>query len=392
MFSRGIQLPFRLLGIPLILDWTFLLVLPLMAYLIGANAVGLADQLGFENAEALGEGWVRYVVGLVAAVGLFACVVLHELGHAIAARFYGVEVERITLWFLGGVAQMPEIPRKRGAEAIVGIAGPIVSVGLAGAFAAVLPFAPTGMTSVRFVIAYLAIVNLALAIFNLLPALPLDGGRVLRSLLALAMPHAKATMIAGTISRVIAVGLGLFGLFTLNVFLILIAFFIYIAVSSETQMGRMEAALRGVPAREIMNPEVKTVPPDLPVPRLLERMLHDRHLGFPVVEEGGRLVGVVTLDHAQEAGPHDRVGDVMNEDVATIGEFADGTEVARLMGRDGFGRVVVLDDRERVAGIITKRDLMRVILVREAGLGPGERRAGAAEGRERWRVSSGEAA
>ena len=371
MFNRGFRLPFKLLGIPVILDWSFLLILPLLAYLIGSNVGLIAQQFGLEQAEVLQQTGPRYLIGLIAAIGLFVCVLLHELGHAVAARMYGVEVESITLWFLGGVASMPQIPRQPGAEAVVGIAGPIVSFLLGGLFwlaAGVLGEGPSGLAAgVSFVLIYLAALNIVLAVFNLLPALPLDGGRVLRSLLALAMPHGQATRIAGGISKVLAILLGLIGFLSFNIFLMLIAFFIYMAVSAETQMGRMEDMLRGVKARHMMNPQVKTVSPGMRVSELLKHIIQQRHLGFPVIDDGdGSLRGVVTLEQTHNADPDAEVASIMSTDVPTVGVDDAGMQVMRQMGSNGLNRIVVLDPDGRLAGIITKRDVMRMILVREA--------------------------
>ena len=128
MFNRTIRLPFTLLGIPLRLDWSFLVILPLLALMIGSRIEHLAGMFGMPAPQAtqLGGSWTAYLLGLVAAVGLFAGVVLHELGHAVMARAYGVRVRSITLWILGGVAEFDEVPRDRGAEAIIAMVGPLV--------------------------------------------------------------------------------------------------------------------------------------------------------------------------------------------------------------------------------------------------------------------------
>ncbi len=182
MFSKTFRLPFRLAGIPLEMDISFLLILPVMAWLIGSRVGQLAQMWGIAHAHSLEAGATPYALGLIAAVGLFICVVLHELGHSLAARAFGVKVRSITLWFLGGVAQFEEIPRKKGQEAIVGAAGPVVSFGLAALFWVAATFSPP-WPALEFVLGYLAITNLVLGVFNLIPAIPLDGGRILRSIL-----------------------------------------------------------------------------------------------------------------------------------------------------------------------------------------------------------------
>lgn len=366
MFNHGLKLPFKLLGIPVILDWSFLLILPILGYLIANNVPSLAVQFGLDPTGVFADRGAQLLIGLVAAVGLFVCVLLHELGHAVAARAYGIEVERITLWFLGGVAQMPEIPRQKGGEAVMAIAGPIVSAVLAGAFWVAAPLVSSESLGLRFVLQYLSMLNLVLAVFNLLPALPLDGGRVLRSLLAIPMGFHRATRAAGGVSKVIAVLLGLFGLLSLNIFLMAIAFFIFMAVSAETQMGRLELSLRGVPARRIMNPEVHVVSQEARITELLQRMLLEHHLSYPVVDETGSLRGIVTLLAAQGQPPEIRVAEVMTTAVPTVRESDDGVAVLKRMGQQGLNRVVVLDAHDRIAGLITKGDLMRFIMVREA--------------------------
>ncbi len=139
----------------------------------------------------LSHGAMPYVLGLIAVLGLFVSVVIHELGHSVVARLYGVEVKNITLWFLGGVAQFESIPRQRGAEAVIAIIGPIVSGVIGGICFGIWKALPSGAIATRFIFAYLTYMNVLLAVFNLIPALPMDGGRVLRSLLAMGMPHER---------------------------------------------------------------------------------------------------------------------------------------------------------------------------------------------------------
>ena len=197
MFKNAYVLPFKLLGIPVRLDISFLFILALFTWVVGLQ-VGIFtrifnDLLGtFINFSAIAGGAKPYWLGFLSTLGLFVGVTIHELGHAVVARRYGVEVKDITLMFLGGVVQFNEMPRQRGAEAIVGIAGPITSLLVAAVSWVLLQITPIGANSVLFVLGFLTFQNVFLAIFNLLPALPLDGGRVLRSLLALRMPYLRA--------------------------------------------------------------------------------------------------------------------------------------------------------------------------------------------------------
>jgi len=200
MFRKAYRLPFTLLGIPVLLDVTFLLILPIFAFSIARSVTFWAQQVGVEDHPALHRPWVPYVLGLITALGLFISVLVHELGHSVVARLYGVKVRSITLWLLGGMAQFDEMPRQRGAEAVMAIAGPIVSVVIGLLCGLVLKTLPSSAVPARFVFNYLAIMNIGLAVFNMIPALPLDGGRVLRSLLALRMPHLRATQVAAGVS------------------------------------------------------------------------------------------------------------------------------------------------------------------------------------------------
>lgn len=377
MLGRGLRLPFTVLGIPLILNWSFLLVLPLMAYMISQNVLMFAEEIGIPGASSLGEPTTRYTLGLVSAVGLFVCVLLHELGHAVTARLYRVEVKSITLWFLGGMAHIAEMPRRRGGEAVVAIAGPLVSFGIAAATYMGLRTA-VGMGSVgpgaMFVLAYLTLINVVLGAFNLLPALPLDGGRILRSLLALAMPHGKATRIAGVVSRVIAVGLAVLGVWTGNFFAVFVAAFIFLGVKGERRQSLMEGTLEGVRVGELMSRDVRHVHPWMQVSELTGVMLDEHHLGFPVLDERGRLAGLISLrelTRSPRPGPGALVGEVMVSPAPTIGADAPAMEAVRQLGGGGgldtMSRLVVIDEDGAVVGVLSGADVMRAVQVRALG-------------------------
>ncbi|MDR7521780.1 MAG: site-2 protease family protein [Armatimonadota bacterium] len=369
MLRKGYRLPFRLLGIPIYLDPTFLIILPLLAWVIGSR-LDLYIRL-FRlpvDAQALQEGHTPYLLGLAAALGLFASVLIHELGHSVVGRGYGVQVKRITLWLLGGVAQFEEMPRQRGAEAVVAIAGPLTSLAVAAVCSLVAAIVPPAALAVRFVLGYLVFMNGALAAFNMLPALPLDGGRVLRSLLALRMPQLRATQIAAGISSAIAIMLGLAGFLTFNLFLILIAFFVYMAGSAETQNALVAEMLEGIGVEDLMTRDVQTVPIAMPIADLIQKMLRERHLGYPVVDAAGNLAGIVTLNDLQGADASAPVERVMSPTVATISVRGSALEAFEAMSRNNYGRLVVLGPGRQMVGIITKTDLIRAVQVRVVGL------------------------
>ena len=312
MFKNAYVLPFKLLGIPVRLDISFLFILALFTWVVGLQ-VGIFtrifnDLLGTSiNFSAIAGGATPYWLGFLSTLGLFVGVAIHELGHAVVARRYGVEVKDITLMFLGGVVQFNEMPRQRGAEAIVGIAGPITSLLVAAVSWVLLQLTPAGANSILFVLGFLTFQNVFLAIFNLLPALPLDGGRVLRSLLALRMPYLRATQISATVSRFIAILMGIYGILSFSIILIILAFFIYSAVRSETQYAQVSELLSGVRVRDLMTRDVVSVEPGMPVEQLIKLMFFKKHLGYPVLD-GEQLVGMVKLQHAKGLDDEATVG------------------------------------------------------------------------------------
>ena len=344
MFNLSYRLPVKLLGIPIRLDVSFLLVLAFFTWVIGGQVEAYAALLNLPvNPDTLTRGATPYLLGLLSGLGLLLCVLVHELGHALTARRYGVEVQEITLWLLGGVAQFNEMPRQRGAEAVVGIAGPLTSVALSGLFYGLWRVTPDTAGAAQFVFSYLVWANLLLAIFNLLPALPLDGGRVLRSLLALRMGQLKATRIAAGISRVIAILLGLYGLFSLNLILVLIAFFVYNAVRAETQYAVVSKTLKGVFVRDIMTRDVASVTPDMRVSGLVRLIAFKKHLGYPVVDDENRLLGLVRLQEARDADDDGLIEDIMTREVYTVTPQTEALEALRNISDSPTGRLVVVD-------------------------------------------------
>jgi len=362
---RGIRIG-SLFGIPIRLDVTFLIVLPLFAWLIGNDVANLATAIDAVFGSSLStapltDGGLQWMLGGAAAVGLFVGVLLHELGHALTAMRYGFRIESITLWLLGGVAQFVEMPEDWRQELIVAIVGPIVSVAVGVASAAAFLAVPEGLPAVRFVLGYLAIVNVALAAFNMLPGFPMDGGRVLRALLARNRPHAKATRLAAEVGKAFAFVIGIVGLFS-NLFLVVLAFFIYIAASGEAQQSTMKAAFQDVTVGDVMTPaaELSTVAEDTSVAELLDRMFRERHTGYPVLRDG-RLVGLVTLEDARTVDEIEReaftVEDVMTSDIESVSSDDDAMTAIQKMQQHDIGRLPVVDDGDLV-GLVSRSDLV----------------------------------
>ena len=365
---RGLRLG-RVFGIPVQLNWTFLLILPIFAWIIGSDIDRLADLIntvlgGNLAVETLTAGITPWLLGIAAALGLFAGVLLHEFGHSLVAMRYDVEIESITLWLLGGVASFKQIPEAWQQEFNIAIAGPLVSVAVGGLSYLAFLVVPGGLDPVRFVLGYLAVMNVGLAVFNMLPGFPMDGGRVLRALLARNRPHARATQLASEVGKTFAFALGLLGLFAFSPLLILLAFFIYIAASGEAQQSTLKAAFEGVTVGDIMTPgeELLVVDPETTITDLLNRMLTERHTGYPVVDSRGELIGMVTLDHARSVKEVERdaytVDDVMERDITAIAPTADAFTALQAMQEHGVGRLPVVDESETLIGIVSKTDLM----------------------------------
>jgi CBS domain-containing protein len=274
---------------------------------------------------------------------------------------YGYEIDSITLWLLGGLANFAQFPEDWRHEFWISVAGPIVSVGVGAVSYALFLSMPAGFDAGLFVFGYLAILNVALAVFNMLPAFPMDGGRVLRALLARTRPRAQATQTAAEIGKVFAFLLGIFGLFS-SLFLILLAFFIYIAASREAQQTSIKAAFEDVTVRDVMTPREKlhVVSPATTVEELIGRMFRERHTGYPVVENG-EPVGMITLDDAREVRQVEReayeVAEVMSRDLSTIEPEANAMEAHQQIQQESVGRLPVVEDGQLV-GLISRTDLM----------------------------------
>ncbi|WP_267161789.1 CBS domain-containing protein [Halovenus salina] len=375
---RGIQVG-RGFGIPIRLHWSFLLVLPLFAFIIGLDIATLTELLndvlgaGLDPAALEGE-YLPWVLGLTAALGLFTGVLLHEFGHSLVAMRYGYEIDSITLWLLGGLASFTEMPEDWRQEFWISVAGPIVSVGVGIACYGGFLVTPVDIEPLRFLFGYLALLNIVLAVFNMLPAFPMDGGRVLRALLARKRPHARATQLAAEVGKLFAFLLGAVGLLSLNIVLILLAFFIYIAASGEAQQTVMKATFEGVRVRDVMTARVDlhTVSPETTVATLIERMFKERHTGYPVVDSGV-VVGMVTLDDARDVRPEEReaflVEDVMSSDVVSISPDADAMETLQTLREHDIGRLPVVTEGGDFVGLVSRTDLMTAFDVLQGGGG-----------------------
>jgi Zn-dependent protease/CBS domain-containing protein len=312
------------------------------------------------------------LAGTAFVVALFGCVLLHEFGHALTARRFGIGTEDITLLPIGGLARLERMPDDPGQELVVALAGPAVNVLIAAGLLALLsatgPLAPLSfltMTEGSFV-ERLMVINVFLALFNLLPAFPMDGGRVLRAVLAMRMEYARATQVAATVGQGMALMFGLVGLFY-NPFLVFIALFVWIGASQEAAMTQVRTALAGVPLQRVMVTDFRTLRATDTLHRAVELLLAGAQHDFPVMD-GEHVVGVLTREDLLKAlarqGHASAVAEVMSTcDVAQASEMVEGA-LQRLHGR-GCPTIPVLQG-DRLVGLLTMDNVSEFLSVRSA--------------------------
>ena len=367
----------RITGIPIRLNITLVVFLPLLAWLISRE-----EQLGFYadvingispqtiDVAVIHSGSTPELVGVATAVGLFVGVLLHELGHSWTARRYDVTISSITLWIFGGMAHMENLPEDWDVELYVALAGPAMSV-LVGAVCYALLFVVPPAPTLIFVVGALAVINVTLAVFNLLPAFPMDGGRVLRALLARNRPYAEATQIAATVGKGMSILLAVFAVLAFAPLLLLIAMFVYIAAGAESRTTVLRDLLRGLTVRELMSSDVRTVTPETSVSEFLDRVVTERTTVYPVMDRG-TVSGVVRLESVRRIDPDDRetttVADVMDAAPPSVAPDSDAFEALLAMSSAKGDRVLVVEDG-RFIGQLTAADFTTAIEVLQ-GIGP----------------------
>jgi Zn-dependent protease len=300
-------------GIPVYIHSTFVLILVWVAWMSAAQ----------------GEGIAGAVSGIIFILALFGCVVLHEFGHALTAQRYGIRTRDITLLPIGGLARLERMPDDPRQEFWVALAGPAVNVVIALVILLLLamqgqyqPIDRLSLTAGSF-LERVMVVNVVLVVFNMLPAFPMDGGRVLRAVLAMRMDYARATQLAATIGQGMALLFAFVGLLY-NPFLVFIALFVWIGASQEAGMVQMRSALSGIPVAHAMITEFHTLDPKDPLSHAVSLTLTTAQKDFPVVELG-TLVGVLTQSELfralAEGGQQVPVGSVMRRDFETADSF-----------------------------------------------------------------------
>jgi Zn-dependent protease/CBS domain-containing protein len=330
-------------------------------------------------------GWIGYshwlqfgtiakvVEGILFILALFLSVVLHEYGHALTARKYGIKTRDITLYPIGGVARLERMPDKPIEELWVALMGPAVNVVIA-ALLFVYLFLTGGLSQVTDLtvasgsfLMRLMMVNISLVVFNLLPAFPMDGGRVLRALLAMRMDYVRATQVAASIGQGMAFLFGLAGLFG-NPFLLFIAFFVWIGASQEASMVQMRNSISGIPVTNAMQTKFEVLSPADRLDRVVSLILAGSQQDFPVVEDG-QFVGVLTRDDFIKAlsqhGQNTPVVDVIRRNVPSV-DSHEMVEMALMRLQESGAKTLPVMHRGRFVGLVTSENITEFLMIRSA--------------------------
>jgi len=360
----------KVAGIPIRVHATFVLVL-LYAALI-----------------ARGQGALVILESIAFILALFTCIVLHELGHALTAARYGVRTRDITLLPIGGVARLERIPEKPRQEIAVALAGPAVNIVIAAALFLVLflqseawAFAtPATMTMLlqRNFFARLLATNIVIVLFNLIPAFPMDGGRVLRALLATRLDYLRATQIAANVGQGIAFLFGLLGLWTQNPILLLIALFVLFGAGQEAAAVQMRSTFDGIPVWRAMIRDFRALQASEPLSRAVELLLDGHQQDFPVLADGpgSEPLGILTrsdLLHALAGGHTDRkVGDVPRHSCGVAHPRDLLESVFQRMQESGCPAMPVVEADGVLVGMVTLDNVGELAMV-QAALGHRQR-------------------
>lgn len=356
----------RIAGIGVFIHWTFVLIIAWVLF--------VSYRSGHSAAQAVQD--------VIFVLSIFVCVVLHELGHAMAARSFGIGTKDITLLPIGGIARLERMPTEPAQELVIALAGPAVNVVIAAGCLAALfvtggmeaPEVPQSAEEALASIGYLhklMFVNIFLVVFNMLPAFPMDGGRVLRAVLAFGMSYVRATRVAASVGQVMAVLFAALGLFA-NPFLLIIAIFVFLGAGAEASFAETRVAYEGLVVRDAMATRYRALAPTDTLGAATDELLAASQEDFPVTEDGasdGVLVGVLSRSDLIRAlardGLNATVQGAMRRDCPGIDESASVQRAVEVMGSGGCPVLPVLRNG-RVVGLLTRDNLSELVMIRSA--------------------------
>ena len=352
----------KIFGIRILVHWTFLILIAWVVF----------------RELSRGSTTATTIITVAFILVIFLCVVLHELGHALAARRYGIETRKITLLPIGGVASLERMPEEPKKELIIAVAGPAVNVAIA---LILLPFvsldlflskgteseAAFDVISTQNFLPLLLLVNIMLVVFNAIPAFPMDGGRILRALLAMKLDRVKATKIAANLGQILAIGFVFAGLL-INPFLILIGIFVFFGAYSENMMVQHLELLKGYTVRDAMMTNISTIHPFESIKVAVDKLLSGSDQDF-IVEDEGKPVGLITratlMQAIKENGTEIKANQVMQRDIASMDINQKLPDVYTLMQKKKNSYFPVLDNGKLV-GAINSENISEFVMVQSA--------------------------
>lgn len=353
----------RIAGINVYLHWTFLI---LLAWIFISNL-----NAGQSASEAL--------IGVAFILALFACVVLHEFGHALAARRYGIQTQRITLLPIGGLAMLEKMPEKPSQELVVALAGPAVNVVIALLLAAYLAVAglefptaqledPSQISLSKFFIPNLLIVNVLLFAFNLIPAFPMDGGRVLRAVLSMRYGRATATNIAAKIGQFLAIGFVFFG-FMYDFWLIFIGLFIYLGASGEASYETQRSLLSRLTVGDVLMRQYTPLHAWETIGKAVGILLDGQEKEFIVTEEN-QIIGTISRDEIirglQQLGQEERLKRIVNPNWIRLPADMGLNEAYEQMARNKLSICPVYDSGGEFVGVLNQENILEAVMIESA--------------------------
>jgi Zn-dependent protease/CBS domain-containing protein len=355
----------RIAGVRVGINWSLLVVFWLIAWSLASSEL--------PRAAAHHSHAVYWVAGLTAAAVFYACLLAHELAHSVVARRAGLVVDGIVLWLFGGVSRFKAEPATPNTELRVALAGPATSLAIALVFWGITVLIGDRTSVVAAATGWLGWINAILAIFNLAPAFPLDGGRVLRALLwRRSADKARATAIAGRAGEVFGYGLIAFGLLEslagaglAGLWLVFLGWFLLVAARAEAATSTLGTALAGLKVRDVMTPNPRVAPAELSLERLIEDWVYpNRYSTFPLVDADGRPVGLITIGRVKQVPPDRRTTTKVSDIACPLDEVVTCTpgdalvDVVQRMATSADQRALVLDG-ERLVGIVSPSDVTR---------------------------------
>ncbi|MGE5251862.1 MAG: site-2 protease family protein [Bacteroidota bacterium] len=320
------------------------------------------------------RSWSEVASGIIFILALFACVVLHEYGHALTARKYGIKTRDITLYPIGGVARLERMPEKPIEELWVALMGPAVNVVIAAVLfvylylsGGLVPLSSLSIASGSFLERLMA-VNLSLVLFNIIPAFPMDGGRVLRAILALRMEYVRATQVAASVGQGIALLFGFIGLFT-NPMLVFIALFVWIGASQEASVVQVKNSLSGIPVTRAMLTQFETLSVRDTLTRVVGLILAGTQHDFPVLDDDGRVIGILDRDgliHGlSREGQGAAVVSVMRRNLPEV-DSHEMVETALTRLQESGVKTLPVTHAGRFVGLITSDNITEFMMIRSA--------------------------